>query len=409
LGPRSSAYSTTAADLSAAICEPVEDLLTSEQMRDAISQLARDVETGISAFHSVGDYKQSLNALMTHHKHAIPEMTIYDVARSSQKHGVTTTQLLEAALIHAVNSGDLSPVSWLEEMVQHYDVQRVSANGDSYAALAYAHFVQGNVKQFNDHLVWANWFYPESAFVSYITSALAGEAQASTPYLNPAVYADLKDASLVPPHKGMRFLQTGPLRKKMNKVGQLKNHFAPFMITDWLEFVNPKARKRMQMRSHVPRDLKASLGDNLSALAAVIQSATPSALTALQTHAQTGDPIALKRLATGYFRVGKNNAGLQAMQNAVSESDGDAAYLAALGVRLLEFGHSQDAVNAFEILREQKIDWATRNPSITYAHAQALFGIKEFTKSAEIIQRNLDFANSCLVSGTLHRQLQQYF
>jgi hypothetical protein len=408
LGPRSSAYSTTAADLSAAICEPVEDLITPVQMQDAMSQLAIDIETGLSAFHSVGDYKQSLNALMTHHKHAVPEMTIYDVARSSQKHGITTTQLLEAALIDALNSGDLSPVSGLEKMVQHYDVQRVSANGDSYAALAYAHFAQGNAQQCSDHLVWANWFYPESAFVSCLTSVLAGDLHASIPHLNPERYADLKAASFVPPHKGMGFIKTGSLGKKLNNIGQLKNHFAPFMIADWLEFVNPKARRRMQMRSYVPRDLKASLSDNLSALMTVIHSATPSALNVLQTHAKTGEPIELKRLATGYFRIGKDNAGLQALRDALSESDGAPLYLAALGVRLLEFGHPQDAVNSFEMLREQNMDWTARNPAVTYAHAQALFEIREFTKSAELIQRNLDFANSCMISGTLQRQLRQY-
>jgi hypothetical protein len=409
LGPRSSAYSTTAADLSAAICEPVEDLLTPKQMRNAISQLASDIKTGVSAFHSVGDYKQSLNALMTHHKHATPEMTIYDVAKSSQKHGITTTQLLETALTHALNSGDLSPISFLEEMVQHYDVQRVSANGDSYAALSYAHFVQGNALQCSEHLVWANWFYPESAFVSYVTSALASDVQAAVPYLNPEFYANLKAISFVPPHKEMGFLQTGPLRKKIDKEGQMKNHIAPFMIADWLEFVNPKARKRMQTRSYVPRDLKASPDESLDALMSVIQSAKPSALVALQAHAKTGSPIALKRLATGYFRIGKNTAGLQASRDALSESDGDPLYLAALAVRLQECGYPQDAVNSFEMLCEQKTDWAARNPSVNYAHAQALFGIKDFTKSAEIVQRNLDFANSCLVSGTLQRQLKQYF
>lgn len=408
LCPRSSAFSTTAADLSGVVCEPVEDLLSPNQMSVAMTTLAQDIKLGVSAFHSVGDFKQSLNALMKYHAHVAPKMSLVEVAASARLHDVTTIHLLENTLKHALNTDDLMPISWLEDMVRNYAVHHVSALGDSYAALAYARMIEGDRELGMRHLGWANWFYPESPFVSYLTSAMIGSVGLSIPCLSPDIYAELNAKSAVPPHKGLRFLHNGPFSAKINKLNQLNNHIAPFMVMDWLEFVNPKTRRRLQMRSSLPRDVTIELPDNLAALNAVTKSAAPSAITVLENHAQNGDPLALKRLATGYFRVGQNDTGLTTLRHAFEQSNENPAYLAAYGVRLLEFGRSQEAVSVFDMLAEQQLNWADQNPAVTYAHAQALSGIKEFAKSAEIIQRNLDFANSCLVSNTLKRQLQQY-
>ena len=408
LGPRSSAFSMTAADLSGAICEPVEDLLRPEQMQQAVSELAQDIETGISAFHSVGDFKQALNALMKYHALVIPQMSLVDVVKSARKHDITTTHVLETTLRVVLTRGDLTPISWLETMVRQYDVHHVSALGESYAALAYAHTVQGNHTLAVRHLAWANWFYPESSFVSYLSSAIIGANGDAYGCLSPEIYGQLRACSMVPLHKGLRFLQQGPLQAQVNNLGQMKNHVAPFMVMDWLEFVNPKTRRRLQMRTSVPDDVTATLPVDLAAFIDILQSGSTSGMATLQNAAKEDNPLALKRLATGFFRIGDSQAGLSSLRDAVAHSNGNAAYLAALGIRLLEHGFAKEAVDIFDQLGAQDGNWEWQNPSVTYAHAQALFGVKAFAKSAEIIQRNLDFAHSCAVSNTLKRQLQKY-
>jgi tetratricopeptide (TPR) repeat protein len=406
LGPRNSAYSTTAADLSGAICEPVEDLLNPAQMRRAVTKLAQDITTGVEAFHSVGDFKQSINALMNFHTHLRPKISVIDVAKLGHTHGIATPNLLESALKHAVATQDFDAVPMLEQMTREYPVRHVSALGESFAALAYAHVIQGNTVQGLRHLGWANWFYPESPFVSYLSSALIGADGVDLPCLGLDRYARYKARSLMPMQKGLRLLVGGPFASKINRIGHMKNHFAPFMVMDWLEFVNPKSRARLQMQSSLPRDLLAKIPDDFAPYDAAMRTGSPEAIASLQKRAQTLDPMDLKRLASAYFRNRAHDQGLEVMREAFENSEGNAVYLAALGVRLLEFGRHQEAVDTFD-----KLDapWALENPSVTFAHAQALFGIKEFPKSAEIIQRNLDFANPCNLSGKLKRQLQQYF
>ena len=409
LGPRSSAFSMTAADLSATKCEPVEDLLTPTQMCDAISQLSRDIKTGVSAFHSVGDFKQAINALMKYHEHVAPEITVVEIAQSAKVHGISTTHLLENTLLYSLKTRDLTHVAWLETMVTSYPILHASALGNSFAALAYAHVVQGDFSRALRHLDWANWYYPESLFVSYLTSALIGENELQLPCLGGARYAHLDAKSILPPQKEFRFLHHGPVRNKIDRVNHMKNHIAPFLVADWLEFVNPKARQRLQMRTSLPRNLNVTLPAELSAFHTALQTGATSAIAILEKAAKRGDPMALKRLATAYFRIDENDRGLGVLKNAMQESGEKPAYVAALGVRLLEFGHAANAVEMFDQLGAQKLDWAHNSPAITYAHARALSQTKDYAKSADVIQRNLDFSNSCLLSNRLKHQLQKYF
>ena len=403
LCPRSSAFSMVAADLSAIDREPVEDLLSPAQMRRAIGKLAQDIKIGVGAFHSEGDFKQSLNALMKYSAFTDPQMNVIDVATLAQNHGIATVHLLDASLKHTLDTGDLGPVSWLQPMVQTYEFHHVSALGEPFAALAYARVLAGERYEGLQCLGWANWFYPESQFVSYVSSILMGDGGA---WFDGMGYDSLGLKSAIPPHKGLRFLGKGAFADAVDSPFHLKNHMAPVALMDWLEFVNPKTRRRLQMRSIMARDIVNSLPDDIAALNTVMQSG--GSLASLQAIAKDGDALAAKRLATGCFRVGECDAGLKALHMAVERSGDQPAYVAAYGVRLLEFGHTAKAVEVFDGLAEMGLTWTQQSPAVTYAHAQALSGEKAFVRSAQLIARNLDFSNSCLVSNTLRRQLQQY-
>lgn len=403
LCPQNSAYSTVAADLSAVIREPVEDLLTPAQMRIAINKLARDIKIGVEAFHSEGDYKQSLNALMKYCDFAHPKMDVIDVAKLAQAHGITTMHVLDAGLKHTLFTGDLEPVSWLGDMVQTYGFQHVSALGEPFAALAYANQLAGARDLALRHLAWAHWYYPESPFVSYVSSVLMRGGGA---WFDGMGYDDLTLKSAIPPQKGFRRLSKRAFPDAVQSPFHLKNHIAPVALMDWLEFVNPKTRRKLQMKSIMVRDIVDSLPDGIAALNDVMQSG--GSLDRLHAIAEDGDALSAKRLAVGCFRVGENDAGLGAMQIAVERSGNHPAFMAAYGVRLLEFGQPAKAVEIFDALSAMDVAWVQQNPTITHAHAQALADIKSYEKSAELIQRNLDFSHSCLLSHRLKRQMQQY-
>tara|TARA_R110002096_G_scaffold22170_11_gene71627 strand:+ start:9120 stop:11174 length:2055 start_codon:yes stop_codon:yes gene_type:complete len=404
--PRSSAFSMTAADLSATVHEPVEDLLSAEQMGVAVDALVKQLNQGTVAFHSVGDFKQSLNALVSYYQRGLSTLSPIDIARIARDQSTTTVTVMEQALIATLNAGDLAPLSWLRDMVHSYAVPHVSALGDCFALLAYGAEVVGDKAQAEQDLTWANWLYPESQICGAITSVLAGnEGQFST-----HAYASANAKLHFPIHRGLQFLTRGNHSDQFDGLWRHLNYTAGFIMMDWLEFINPKTRRRMLLRSALPRKLDAELYDSFQALDLVMTKRSKIGLEKLQElhAAHPDDPFVTKRLATAYLRMGEVDAGLDLMRTACDLASHDPAFKAAYAIRLVEFKRELDAMVVFRELAALGVDWIEAHPAVITSYAQACLVTKAYRQGFDLIARNLDVARSCKVSLTLHAQLKRY-
>jgi hypothetical protein len=406
LCPRSSAFSLVAADLSAAPHEPIEDLLSHNQMNQAIDGLVDQLNRGVEAFHSVGDFKQSLNALVSYYQRGLTDLSPIAIARIAREQQISTVTVMEMALVTALNTKEREPLVWLAQMVQNYPVPHVSALGDCFALLACGEDFVGEHEAAQRHLIWANWLNPESKVCSAITSVLAKPTGA----FSNAAYVNEGAKLHLPVNKGLQFLTNGNRAEQFDKRTRHAHYVAGFIMMDWLEFLNPKTRKRVSSRSTLPHKLDANLSESLAALDQVFAKRSKPDLTRLQEqHAvHPDDPIIAKRLATGYFLLNEVPKGLNAMHVASDLAQNNPAFKAAYAVRLSEFGRDGEAIALFEELACLHQHWINDHPAVVTAHAQACFATKDYATAEALISRNLEVARSCKVSLTLHNQLQKF-